>query len=167
MFYHHHLSFVICICTSASNTNFTPSWYQVRALFSQFRLLLLIIPMKKKKQQKTQMKMETRAAVIYGYLFLVVLLFAANNRGNFLQKKTTQLDYQESHIVHIQSRYSLASNKVISLLGYFKNTYIRQISRHVCSNEFLWKRTHIYLLSRVSWKLKPNKTIVIKNTVFH
>lgn len=87
MFYHHHLLFVICICTSASNTNFTPSWYQVRALFSQFRLLLLIIPMKKKKQQKTQMKMETRAAVIYGYLFLVVLLFAANNRGNFLQKK--------------------------------------------------------------------------------
>lgn len=125
--------------------------------------------MKKKKQQKTQMKMETRAAVIYGYLFLVVLLFAANNRGNFLQKKKThtQLDYQESHIVHIQSRYSLASNKVISLLGYFKNTYIRQISRHVCSNEFLWKRTHIYLPSRVSSKLKPNKTIVIKNTVFH
>lgn len=100
--------------------------------------------MKKKKQQKTQMKMETRAAVIYGYLFLVVLLFAAYNRRNFLQKKKhTQLDYQESHIVHIQSRYSLASNKVISLLGYFKNTYISQISRHVCSNEFLWKRTHI------------------------
>lgn len=75
--------------------------------------------------------METRAAVIYGYLFLVVLLFAANNRGNFLQKQKNKLDYQESHIVHIQSRYSRASNKVISLLGYFKNKYTSNIASRV------------------------------------